>query len=68
MRYFMGGFFLVFAFFKLLTIRDFADSYAMYDIIAGKWKGWGFLYPFCELTLGIAYLIDFQPFYANLAT
>lgn len=68
MRYFMAGFFLVFAFFKLLNIQGFADSYAMYDIIAGNWKWWGFLYPFCELALGVAYLIDFEPYYTNIAT
>ncbi|MFT4565965.1 MAG: copper chaperone CopZ [Saprospiraceae bacterium] len=68
MRFFMAGFFLVFAFFKLLNMKGFANSYAMYDIVALKWKGWGYIYPFCELALGIAYLINFQPYYTNLTT
>jgi copper chaperone CopZ len=68
MRHFMAGFFIVFSFFKLLNLKGFANSYRMYDIVAGKWKGWGFIYPFVELGLGIAYLINFAPFVTNLTT
>ncbi|WP_338814983.1 heavy metal-associated domain-containing protein [Bernardetia sp. Wsw4-3y2] len=68
MRHFMAGFFIVFAFFKLLNLEGFANSYQMYDIVAAKWKGWGLIYPFVELTLGIAYLINIFPFYVNLIT
>lgn len=68
MNNFMAGFFLVFAFFKLLDLRGFADSYSSYDLLAGKWYGYGFIYPFIELALGIAYLVHWQPFYTNLAT
>jgi len=68
MRHFMAGFFIVFAFFKILNVSGFADSYAMYDIVAEKWKGWGYLYPFVELTLGVFYLINFMPVVTNLIT
>ena len=68
MRHFMAGFFIVFAFFKLLNIKGFAESYQMYDVIAGRWKFWGHIYPFIELGLGIFYLINFQPFLTNLLT
>ncbi len=61
MRYFMAGFFLVFAFFKLLDLRAFADAYAGYDLLAARWKGWGYVYPFVELGLGMAYLANWQP-------
>ncbi len=70
MRHFMAGFFLVFSFFKLLDIRAFAESYAMYDLIAGRWKPYGSLYPFLELGLGLAYLFawNLQPaLFATLA-
>ena len=40
----------------------------MYDIVAAKWNGWGKIYPFVELALGIAYLINFAPFYTNIVT
>ncbi len=56
MRYFMAGFFLVFSFFKLLDLSAFASAYANYDLIAKRWRGWGFVYPFAELTLGACYL------------
>jgi hypothetical protein len=56
MNHFMAGFFIVFSFFKLLDLTGFADSYSTYDIIAEKWHGWGYVYPFVELGLGLAYL------------
>jgi copper chaperone CopZ len=68
MQHFMAGFFLVFSFFKLLDIRAFANSYSSYDIVARKWLGWGFVYPFVELGLGLAYLTNCCPFATNLAT
>ncbi len=68
MRYFMAGFFLAFSFFKMLDISGFADSYSGYDILAKRWHGYGFIYPFIELALGVAYLINFQPLATNIAT
>jgi copper chaperone CopZ len=65
MHYFMAGFFLVFSFFKFLNLRAFADSYAMYDIVAARFRPWGFIYPFVELGLGLAYLTNFQPILTN---
>jgi len=40
----------------------------MYDIIAGKWSTWGYIYPFLELLLGVAYLLNILPFETNLFT
>ncbi len=68
MQNFMAGFFLVFSFFKLLNLKAFAESYSTYDIIAKKWQGWGYLYPFIELGLGIAYLLKFNPLLTNTIT
>ena len=68
MNYFMAGFFLVFSFFKMLDIKGFAESYAMYDVLAMRFKPWGFIYPFVELGLGLAYLTNFQPFATNIIT
>lgn len=68
MRHFMAGFFLVFAFFKLLDVRGFANSYRMYDVIAKRVHVYGFIYPFIELLLGAAYLIDFRPLLTNAIT
>lgn len=68
MNHFMAGFFLVFSFFKLLNLKGFAESYAMYDVVAMKIKGYGYVYAFIELGLGIAYLTGFNPFITNLVT
>lgn len=68
MNHFMAGFFLVFSFFKLLNLKGFAESYSTYDILAHKWDGWGFIYPFIELALGIAFLTGFQPLLTNIIT
>lgn len=68
MRHFMAGFFLAFSFFKLLDLRGFAASFAMYDLLAGRWGGYGLLYPFLELGLGLAYLANLWPTAVNTAT
>ena len=68
MRHFMAAFFLVFSFFKLLNLKGFAESYAMYDVVAKKIKIWGFIYAFIELGLGLAYLINYQPLIINWIT
>ena len=68
MRHFMAGFFLTFSFFKLLDLKAFAESYAMYDVVAKRFPAWGYLYAFTELTLGIAYLTHFNPLVTNAAT
>ena len=68
MRYFMAGFFIVFSFFKFLNLTGFAESYAMYDVLAKRVKVYGLVYPFIELALGVAYLTDFEPTVTYIAT
>lgn len=68
MRHFMAGFFLTFSFFKILNLEGFKNSYRMYDIIARRFPGWGYIYAFAELTLGIAFLVNFNPIVTNSAT
>jgi len=58
MRHFMAVFFLAFGFFKVLDIPGFVSSYRAYDIIAKKFAGYAYAYPFIELLLGIGYLMD----------
>ena len=62
---FMAGFFLVFSFFKLLDLTAFADSYQMYDVIAARSRGYALAYPFIELSLGVAYVVRFEPVLTN---
>lgn len=68
MSNFMAAFFLTFSFFKLLNLKAFAESYSTYDIIAKQWQGWGYVYGFIELLLGLAYLLRFDPLVTNAAT
>jgi hypothetical protein len=68
MQNFMAGFFLVFSGLKLLDVRGFAKGYATYDLLAMRVKAYGYVYPFLELLLGLAYLSGFAPFQTNIAT
>lgn len=68
MRVFMSGFFLTFSFFKMLDLKGFATSYSMYDIIGKKFTGWGYIYAFLELALGLAFALNFAPLYVNAFT
>jgi copper chaperone CopZ/uncharacterized membrane protein YphA (DoxX/SURF4 family) len=65
MRVFMAGFFLTFSFFKMLDLKGFAQSYAMYDVIAKKIPAWGYVYAFLELSLGLAFALNYAPLYVN---
>ena len=60
MTSFMAGFFLVFGAFKLLDVVAFADAYATYDVVAKRFRPWGYAYPFIETALGFAFLFQFQ--------
>jgi hypothetical protein len=55
--YSMGFFFVLFALFKLINLPGFAMGYREYDLIAKRWYGWGYVYPFIELILGVLYLL-----------
>jgi len=68
MQNFMAAFFLVFSFFKILDLKGFAESYSTYDIVAKQFSSWGYIYPFVELALGIAFAVNFQPLLTNFVT
>ena len=68
MRHFMAGFFLVFSFFKLLDLRGFADTFRGYDLFARRSRVYAWSYPFIELALGIAYLVNLWPVAVNVVT
>lgn len=68
MQIFMGGFFLVFSFFKMLDLQGFAMAYSSYDIVAKRWFAYGYMYPFIELGLGIAYVTGIAPWVVNAIT
>ena len=61
MHDFMGLFLVIFAMLKLFNLKGFVNGFGMYDLLAHKVRGWGYLYPFLELALGLAYLARWQP-------
>ena len=68
MTYFMGFFFLGFAFFKLLNISGFADAFSSYDVLARRSRAYAVAYPFIELALGVAFLSQRYLIAANAVT
>jgi hypothetical protein len=58
LSYFMIGFFLVFAGFKLMDLKGFAEGYSTYDLLARKIFAYGYVYPFIELFFGLAMIIN----------
>ena len=68
MRHFMAGFFIVFAFFKLLDPPGFVSAYRGYDLLAKPFPLWAWAYPFIELALGVAYLLALAPIATNITT
>lgn len=65
---FMGLFYIVFSFFKLLDLKGFPDSFRMYDPLAKVLPAYGWVYPFIELALGILFLMRIQIMFALIAT
>lgn len=61
MHYFMGFFFCQFAMLKLFHPSGFAEGFQMYDLVAKKFRGYAYLYPYIELALGLAYLSFISP-------
>ncbi len=57
---FMGLFYIVFSFFKLLDLKGFPESFRMYDPLAKAVPAYGWIYPFIEVVLGLMFLMRFQ--------
>ena len=57
---FMGLFYIIFSFFKILDIKGFSMSFRMYDPLAKKAPIYGYIYPFIEVLLGMMLLIRFE--------
>ncbi len=65
---FMGLFYIVFSFFKLLDLKGFPESFKMYDPLARLIPAYGWVYPFIELALGLMFLMRFQIITALIVT
>lgn len=65
---FMGLFYIVFSFFKLLDLKGFPESFRMYDPFAKLFPFYGKVYPFIELVLGVLFLMRIWVFGAIALT
>jgi len=57
---FMGLFYIVFSFFKMLDLKGFPDSFKMYDPLAKVVPVYGWIYPFIETALGLMFLMRIE--------
>lgn len=64
---FMGLFYVVFSFFKLLDLKGFPASFRMYDPLAKVIPVYAWIYPFIEITLGLMFLMRYQIVVALIA-
>ncbi len=65
---YMGIFFILFSFLKLLNVKSFSISFSRYDILAKKIPGFSVTYPFIEFLLGIAFLTRTMLIFTNMIT
>ena len=65
---FMGLFYIIFSFFKILDIKGFSISFRMYDPLAKKVPLYGIIYPFIEILLGIMFLTRIEVELARILT
>jgi cation transport ATPase len=65
---FMGLFYIVFAFFKMLDLKGFPESFKMYDPLAKRLPIYGWMYPFIETALGLMFLMRFEVNIALIVT
>lgn len=65
---FMGLFLVIFSMFKFFDPAGFADGFQRYDLLAGSFRPYALLYPFIELSLGLAYLAGWRPVGVAIAT
>ena len=57
---FMGLFYIVFSFFKMLDLKGFPESFRMYDPVAKVLPVYGWIYPFIETILGVMFLMRIE--------
>ena len=46
---------------KLMDIEAFRTSYKKYNLISSKFDVWIYIFPFCELLIGLSFLNSYLP-------
>ena len=57
---YMGLFFVVFSFFKILDLNGFHSAFQMYDPLAKKFSFYAWVYPFIEIALSFMFLMRLE--------
>ena len=65
---FMGLFYVVFSFFKLLDLKGVLEGFKMYDLLAKTIPVYGWVYPFIEVVLGLMFLMRIEITVALIVT
>ncbi len=68
MHSFMGYFFIFLSLFKFFDLKGFVDGFSTYDLITKRVRTYGYIYPFIEFFLGLAYLTKGDLFLVNFVT
>ncbi|MES2199464.1 MAG: MauE/DoxX family redox-associated membrane protein [Chlamydiota bacterium] len=68
MHFFMGFFLCQFSMLKLFHPTGFVHGFQKYDLLAKRFFGYAYAYPFIELALGLAYLSFIFPVAVYIVT
>lgn len=68
MRHIMAGFFIGLSFFKFLDLQAFSTAFSKYDPAAKNLRGYGKVYPFIEIALGLMFVAGLGLKAANILT
>ena len=64
----MGCIFVIFGLLKIMNLSKFVKIFNKYDIISKNVPYYGYIYPFIEISLGIAYLKKYKLNIVNSST
>ena len=53
----MGSIFVILGLLKLMNLREFAQIFSKYDIVAHRLSVYGYTYPFFEIILGLSFFV-----------
>lgn len=68
LRWFMGGFMIVFGSFKLINMEVFLRVFPLYDLIAKRFKPYAYFYPLLQAGLGMVYITGLVPRLRDVVT